>query len=338
MNIKINFGRIPYSSFLYNGDFLLLAYMFGVILAYVSGLRFIVEGIFLAITFVLVGFYPAFILLIVALMYSLFMSVSDGIASLSLVYYVLLSLTVSGNIKFKLPKVRIIYLCFGVLLYFIIVDEIRSLLRPSGAFNSPLSASYFIACCILLLSAHKRFMGVSFALPSILLPGSRAGFLLSLVAFKNFSKLVKFVLLFTSPILGLLAVSLNVRAVTLHSTSDSRRFDSWMKIFHLDDPELVQIFMGYGRSQLGSLGQALGTEQTISLESSFLGLFYSYGIIGFIVFLILVLTFAYRNSIYWWVFFIISSVSVIMDSLSISLIIVMSLSVLLDAHKTERSF
>ena len=333
MKIKCKIGRIPHSDFLNDGNFLLLVYTIGIILADVFGLRFALEGTFLAIAFILVGFYPALLLLIVSLMYAIFMSVSDAIASLSLVYYVLLALVVSGNIKFQLPKASIIYLCFSVLLYFIVIEGVRGTIRPNGAFNSPLAASYFIACCILLLSAHNRFFGMSLVMTSIVLPGSRAGFLLSLVALKKFNKFAKLALMFLSPVLLFLAIILNVRAFNYHPTSDSRRFNSWMKIFNLDDPEIIQIFMGYGRSQLGSLGQALGTHQTISVESSFLGLFYSYGIIGFIVFMMLVLFFIYRNSIYWWAFFVICSVSVIMDSLAISLIIIMSLSLLLDSRK-----
>ena len=335
MKIKINIGKIRYSNFFSDGNFLILAYTIGVIIAHFTGARFVLEAIFLVVAFILVGFYPAMTLMVISLTYALLMSLNDGIASLSLVYYFLLILVVSGNIKFQFPKAGTIYLCFAVLLYFIIIEQLESLLRPSGAFNSPLSASYFIACCILLLSAQKRFLGLGLIAPAILIPGSRAGFLISLFAMKKVSRFFKFILIFIVPILVSLAVYQNLRAVSFHATSDSRRVESWMKIFYLDYSSPINIFMGYGRSQLGSLGQALGTAQTVSVESSFIGLFFSYGTIGCVVFLMLFLSFAYRNSLYWWLFFIICSVSVVMDSLAISVIIIMSLSLLIDPKRVE---
>ena len=330
MRVKINNMKFPFGNFVNNGNFLLLAYTFGTLLSNLPGARFVVEGLFIGICFLLIGFYQSFLILFISISYALFMSISDGIASLSLSYYILLALVVSQNIKFKAPSPNIIYLCFGVSIYFLIQHFNQSALRPSGLFNSPLAASYFVACCILLLVTQRKFIGAGLLSPIIMLPGSRAGFLVTALVIKNFNKLSKLILICLAPVIIGIGLKLNLRAISFNSTSDSRRLNSWMKLFEQDFSSFSNIFFGMGRSNLGSLGQAIGTSKTISIESSFLGLIYSYGVLGAVILFILVLAFSFRKSIYWWIFFLICMVSVIMDSLAISVLLIMSVSLLID--------
>jgi hypothetical protein len=332
MKIKVSTGKIPYTNFAYNGNFLLFLYTFGSLFTYFTAGRFVVEGVFLALCLVIIGLYSSLFIFIVSLAYAIFMGVTDGIAALSLSYYVLLALVVSGNIKFKQPSPTVVYICFCVGVYFLIQETLQLRLRPTGIFNSPLSASYFIACCILLLVKLRRSIGTVLIFPSIILPGSRAGFLITSLMLKQFSTRWKLAIVAFAPILISIGIYFNVRALSFHATSDSRRLNSWMKIFDQDYSSYLTLLGGQGRASLGSLGQALGTSQTVSLESSFLGLIYSYGILGIIAVMALTLIFALRKSMYWWIFFIICSVSVVMDSLAISMLLIMAISLLIDRN------
>jgi len=273
-----------------------------------------------------------FIFIFIFLIFSV-VDIDSLYANASLVYYILAMDLISrrNHEKVFLKISFFILLSIIVVVYFAIVDLMSGAPRPVSLFSSPLSLGYYLsASAIVLYFNNKTFFYFSFILPMI--SGSRSAFVIMLSLIKNnsffYKMIIFFILMYIVYLLFLSDIFFSVfqRSFSFHSVSDGVRFDSWGLFLGLDW-SFKSIVFGFGRHNFGSLGYYLGNVNSIVIESSLLSLIASYGLLFGAFWIIFMIFYMIKlRSFSWFIYMVVGSVSVFMDSLGVMLFILFAFS------------
>lgn len=314
-----------------SGDVILIAYVFLSLLSLIGPYRFLLEGVFFLLALVYLGLRGSLLVGVFCVFNWLVGTNLDGLAAITVVYYfVLIKVIFKRNPGFVPPNLAVLVFCLLLHGGFLVYQNYSDVFRPAGITNSPLAAAYALAAMMLLFAYRRYHFGTAIAAAGMVLPGSRAGAALIVMLSTVNHGLGRGLLLCAVAIFAVLSFFLEFRFASYHATSDSRRLEGWLKVLELD---IVENPFGMGRSNLGSVANHIGTTAGTSVESSFLGLIYAYGWAGIIVLSVLLLALFLRNNLGWYIFAALCFVSVIMDSLAVSYVLMMALGLFFSSSK-----